>query len=305
MSGDIGVGPEGFGARLVGPDDDLVATVAAHRRNHPGNRRIGIDRADQTITDIRYRVAGLRRVGERRAVDLGGVIGIRLDRSANRDLISLVSKAFAFDNRLVIAAAEVDLFDVGNRDRVVAITKSDLIDAVTEIDGNAALRRVERQRLVPRTADQLNRLGLAAVGIEVLGINITATTFVTPSDDKSAVTEAGNRSGAVRFILIATRVRIDLELAAVRYRRITGTGRKLMAHHRPTAVVGKAVRNPVVGVIILPGDDKLAIGKAGYRRLVLLIVGPVEINMELDALLGTRRVLALSVNTVVRAILII
>ena len=80
-------------------------------------------------------------------------------------------EALAADKCQVVATAEVHFLDVGDRDCICLIAQVDPVDAVTKIDADAALGRIEDQSLVRRTTDQHPFRRLAAVGVEVLAVN--------------------------------------------------------------------------------------------------------------------------------------
>ena len=178
------------------------------------------------------------------------------------------------DNHHIIAAAEIDFFNIGNRNRIVLITQVNRIDAVAKVDRYIVLACIKRQRLIFAAANQLGLVSLAPIGIKTLGVDTIVTAMAIlvtalPGDDKTAIAET-----RYRWILLFVRcIRIDPEL-------ITNSIPILVKNLAKDILATAAIR--VIGAGgIEPGDHKAAILKPAHRRLVLLSTKGTAIYQEL------------------------
>ena len=179
------------------------------------------------------------------------------------------------DNHRVIAVAEVDRLRIGDRDIIVARSKRQRIDAIAKIDRQTVLGRIEDQRLVAGTADQLDIAGPRTVRIEVLRVDApTAGTVVIlicrlPTNDEAAVGKRGYRG----ILLAPIRGRVDQELFA----------------GRCAVGVVKLTDNTIViaiHILRLPGDNKTVAAQVGNRWPQLFAA---RIGVDLEQATGRHR----------------
>ena len=181
-------------------------------------------------------------------------------------------EALTADKCHVVATTEVHFLDVGDRDCICLIAQVDPVDAVTKIDADAALGRIEDQCLVRRTANQLRFRRLAAVGVEVLAVNAKGIAVILivrfPGDDEATVVESRYR----RISLIMARITINPKLRA------------LLCTGRVEDLTINTVARTIL-VIGLPGGNKATLTQRRHRRIALG-AARITVDPELVALLS-------------------